>query len=200
MYDSISKLNINPQTENIKTVETIEESETSTTQELNVPDEIVSENIEQVDEIETITAEPVNEIIKEVLEEIKIVVEEKTVATFFTETLTEKKSNLINIPQTELSLHQKISGNKHNDINERINESRVESLKAAIGLNKKIAFVNDLFKENTVEYAKAIDKLNISTDLNEAMRFFNELKHQYSWDNDNENVIELEQLIQKRFR
>ena len=97
-------------------------------------------------------------------------------------------------------MHQKISGNKQADINERYNESKVESLKSAIGLNKKIAFVNELFSENTVEYAKAIDKLNLSVDLNEAMRFFNELKHQYSWDNENENVMELEQLIQKRFR
>ncbi|MEI8204862.1 MAG: hypothetical protein WCH34_17715, partial [Bacteroidota bacterium] len=149
---------------------------------------------------EQIPVQPVNEIIKEVLEEVIIVPEEKVEPTLFTETIIEKKSNLINLPHSEPSLHQKISEHKQFDIHERINESKVDSLKSAIGLNKKIAFVNDLFKENTVEYAKAIDKLNSAIDLNEAMRFFNELKHQYSWNNDNENVVELEQLIQKRFR
>ena len=145
---------------------------------------------------EHIPIQPANEIIKEVLEEVK----EEPQKESFTEPVVEKKSNLINFPPTEPSLHQKIAENKQFDINERINDSKVESLKSAIGLNKKIAFVNELFKENTVDYAKAIEKLNTSVDLNEAMRFFNEFKHQYSWTNDNENVIELEQLIQKRFR
>ncbi|MFI5221629.1 MAG: hypothetical protein ACHQK8_04830 [Bacteroidia bacterium] len=114
--------------------------------------------------------------------------------------LNEPKDNMINIPHTEVSLHEKISVNKQSDLNEKITESRVESLKAAIGLNKKISLVNELFRENTVEYTKAIDKLNSSPDLNEALRYLNELKHHYSWKNDDDLVVELEQLVQKRFR
>lgn len=106
----------------------------------------------------------------------------------------------LNVSYTELSLHEKISGSKQPDLKEKFSDAKVESLKAAINLNKKIAFVNELFKENTVEYAKAIDKLNASADHNEALHYFNELKHQYSWSNDNDLVLELEQLIQKRFR
>lgn len=106
----------------------------------------------------------------------------------------------LNIPHQEL-LHEKISNAKlGHGLKDQISDARVENLKAGITLNKKIAFVNELFKENTVEYAKAIDRLNSSADLNEALRYFNELKHHYAWNNDNELVVDLEQLIQKRFR
>jgi ABC-type transporter Mla subunit MlaD len=100
----------------------------------------------------------------------------------------------------EERLHERISRNLHsaNDFTHHL-ESRVESLKSAISLNKKIAFVNDLFKENTVEYAKAIEKLNTASDKNDALRYFSELKHTYSWDNNDELVKDLENLITKRY-
>lgn len=100
----------------------------------------------------------------------------------------------------ELSLHEKIAGNipTQPDLSERLS-GQVANLKAAINVNLKIAIVNDLFKENTVEYVKAIDKLNNAANYNDAMRFFTELKHTYSWSNENTLVQELEQLVQKRF-
>lgn len=78
-------------------------------------------------------------------------------------------------------------------------QSKVESLKAAITLNMKIAFVNDLFKENTVEYAKAIDTLNNASDLNDALRILGELKYHYSWDEQNEVFKSFENLVVKRY-
>lgn len=102
--------------------------------------------------------------------------------------------------QTEVSLLDKLSATlKTADVYEKITRESQQSLKQAINLNKKIAFVNNLFNENTVEYAKAIEKLNASTTLHEALRYFNELKHQYNWNNDNALVRELEQLIEKRY-
>lgn len=77
--------------------------------------------------------------------------------------------------------------------------AKIESLKSAITLNKKIAFVNVLFGENTVEYTKAIDRLNSATGIDEAMRYYTELKHQYNWDGDSDLVKELQMLVEKRF-
>ena len=212
LYETILKLKSAQHKEITETTKTIVSPVVEPIEEVKIPLEKIEQNSVSMEEFEIKEAElfsqleeeipvqPVNEIIKEVLEEVLLIPEEKNEPTLFTEPIIEKKSNLINLPHSEQSLHQKISENRQFDIHERINESKVDSLKSAIGLNKKIAFVNDLFKENTVEYAKAIDKLNSAIDLNESMRFFNELKHQYSWNNDNENVVELEQLIQKRFR
>jgi hypothetical protein len=103
-------------------------------------------------------------------------------------------------PVAEVSLLDKLSAAMRTpDVVEKIARDQQQSLKQAINLNKKIAFVNNLFNENTVEYAKAIEKLNASSTLHEALRYFNELKHQYSWSNENSLVKELELLIEKRY-
>ncbi len=109
-------------------------------------------------------------------------------------------------PQTteapaEVSLLDKLSATlrTNNDVVEKIAKEQQQSLKQAINLNRKIAFVNNLFNENTVEYAKAIEKLNACSSLHEALRYFNELKHQYNWSNDSALVKDLESLIEKRY-
>ena len=100
----------------------------------------------------------------------------------------------------ELSLLDKLTSNiKTPDVYEKMAREQQQSLKQAINLNKKIAFVNHLFNENTVEYAKAIEKLNSSSSVHEALRFFSELKHQYNWSNENALVKDLEQLVEKRY-
>ncbi len=78
-------------------------------------------------------------------------------------------------------------------------EAPIDNLKTAINLNKKIAFVNELFKENVVEYAKAIDKMNNAEDSTYALQIFNELKQFYQWQNSNELVQELEKLVKRRY-
>lgn len=81
---------------------------------------------------------------------------------------------------------------------ERTIEQPVDSMKSEINLNKKIAFVNELFSENVVEYAKAIDKLNSANGLNDALRIFSEYKHQFNWQTNHELVVELERIIKRR--
>jgi hypothetical protein len=100
----------------------------------------------------------------------------------------------------ELSLHEKIASvlPPKPDLTERI-ISNISSLKSAINVNLKIAMVNELFNESSVEYVKAIDKLNTSENIHEAMRYFSELKHTYNWDSDHALVKELETLITKRY-
>jgi hypothetical protein len=101
--------------------------------------------------------------------------------------------------EATISLLDKLTANMRTpDIHEKISRES-QSLKQAINLNKKIAFVNNLFNENTVEYAKAIEKLNAATGAHEALRYFSELKHQYNWNNENPLVKDLEQLIERRF-
>ncbi len=101
----------------------------------------------------------------------------------------------------EISLHEKIAGTipVKPVLAEKLSGTGITSLKAAINVNLKIALVNDLFKENTVEYVKAIDRLNTSENIHEAMRYFSELKHTYNWDSNNNLVKELEVLINKRY-
>lgn len=118
--------------------------------------------------------------------------------------ITEPKATPLNesIKDKEPTYNEKIALNNPQvsiPLVEKTIEAPIENIKSAINLNKKIAFVNELFKENVVEYAKAIDRLNNATDLNDAFRIQNELKHQYQWENTNELVQDLERLIKRRF-
>lgn len=104
------------------------------------------------------------------------------------------------MPATEISLNEKMAQNKEGFQHaEKIVEPKIDSLKTAISLNKKIAFVNELFKENVVEYAKSIDKINSANDLTEANLIWTELKISHNWSHDNALVKDLEKLIQRRF-
>jgi hypothetical protein len=146
-------------------------------------------------------AEPTLDDLEKLMEEKEIVEDQlpQVQATLPLET-SDVKPNLVVEPSPELSLLDKLSASMRTpDVYEKISREQQQSLKQAINLNKKIAFVNNLFNENTVEYAKAIEKLNASTTVHEALRYFNELKHQYSWSNENLLVKELETLIEKRF-
>ena len=102
--------------------------------------------------------------------------------------------------EDELSFNERIAKNiERYQISDKPVEPKIDNLKTAISLNKKIAFVNELFKENVVDYAKNIDRINNASDINEAMGYFAELKAQYNWLATNELVVELEKLIQRRF-
>ncbi|MCF8429134.1 MAG: hypothetical protein K9G64_03295 [Bacteroidia bacterium] len=104
------------------------------------------------------------------------------------------------MPKTEPSLNEKIAQNLDGfQLSEQVIEPKIDNLKTAISLNKKIAFVNELFKENVVEYAKSIDKINSSNNISEAMLIWTELKITHNWNNENHLVKDLEKLIQRRF-
>ncbi|MCK6609440.1 MAG: hypothetical protein L6Q78_00250 [Bacteroidia bacterium] len=84
--------------------------------------------------------------------------------------------------------------------NNPFSELPIDNIKSEINLNRKIAFVNDLFAENVVDYAKAIDRMNNASSLQEAMLVFGEYKNQYNWKSDNELVVDLERLIRRRHK
>lgn len=153
----------------------------------------ITDNEPTLDDLEKLMEEKENQTLTA---EIPKTEEQPTVV----QTVTNKLEAQAVAPVQEVSVLDKLSaGLRTPDVYEKITKTQQQSLKQAINLNKKIAFVNNLFNENTVEYAKAIEKLNASTSLHEALRYFNELKHQYNWNNENALVKDLEQLIEKRF-
>ncbi len=113
-----------------------------------------------------------------------------------------KPANLnANFVEKEISYNEKIAQKIQPSpipLADKTIEAPIDNLKTAINLNKKIAFVNELFRENVVEYAKAIDKLNTADDRNDALRIFSELRQNNQWQNTNELVQELEKLVKRR--
>lgn len=179
------------------------------------PEESLEEDsFEENEEITDAAEQKINQEVETVAEEISI---KETVITpkkldvpvfetkLVNEEQKEKPVSFFSIgktvmPKTEPSLNdiiaQKLDGFQ---LSEKVIEPKIDNLKTAISLNKKIAFVNELFKENVVDYAKSIDKINSSNNISEAMLIWTELKVAHNWNNENTLVKDLEKLIQRRF-
>ncbi len=80
-----------------------------------------------------------------------------------------------------------------------INKTIISDLKAAIGINEKFFFINELFDGNMKDYNETIDKLNNCSGKDEALAFFIELEAKYQWKDDNEAVVQLKELIGRRY-
>lgn len=100
-----------------------------------------------------------------------------------------------------LSINEKMqaAGNAPS-LGERLQQSAIENLNSAIGLNQKFLFINELFDENTDEYLSAVERLNSKNNLPEAMEIVNtELVDKYKWNMDDKVVNEFLNLIQRRY-
>ncbi len=80
-----------------------------------------------------------------------------------------------------------------------INKTIISDLKAAIGINEKFFFINELFDGNMKDYNETIDSLNGFNNKNEAIDYFNDLKSKNRWKDDNEAVMQLTELIDRRY-
>jgi hypothetical protein len=80
-----------------------------------------------------------------------------------------------------------------------INKTGISDLKAAIGINEKFFFINELFDGNMKDYNDTIDTLNTFADKNEAVDYFTGLKSKNQWKDDNEAVVQLMELIGRRY-
>lgn len=79
------------------------------------------------------------------------------------------------------------------------NLKKIDDLKAAVGLNEKFRFINELFGGNQQEYSIAINQLNTVPDIEEALIYYDTLKNIYNWDTAAECYIKLLELVHRRF-
>lgn len=93
-----------------------------------------------------------------------------------------------------------IFGGEEVRLAERLQKSPIEDLRSAIPLNLKFLFINDLFKQNAEAFQTAIEKINQSDDLEEAMIYIkSNLISTYSWSIEDKNVEQFLDLVERRF-
>jgi hypothetical protein len=112
-----------------------------------------------------------------------------------------KKETMIDLFGNEVpSVHQKISKNKEDQsLASHLQKKKIEDLKAAIGINEKFRFINELFHGNANEYHVAITQVNNFTSRAEAENYIAGLKDVYNWGEDTEIVLEFMELVERRF-
>ena len=98
------------------------------------------------------------------------------------------------------SLHRKIaSANISKTVADKLHRNPIKDLKAAIGINEKFLFINQLFDGNLQDYSSAVEKINSMNDFNAAKQVAAELASQMNWDVNNEHVKNFMELVERRF-
>jgi len=98
------------------------------------------------------------------------------------------------------SINDKLFG-AHTDksIAAKLQKNPIKDLKAAIGINEKFKFINELFEGNLQKYNDGITKLNAFKNSDEATGFLSSLKSEFLWDENTEAFQELNDLVLRRY-
>lgn len=97
------------------------------------------------------------------------------------------------------TLADKFMSEQDKSLAAKMQKNKITDLKAAIGINEKFIFVNELFDGNMQEYNKIIEQLNSFSTRNQAMAVLNTLRQKYSWEEKNPQYKEFQKYIERRF-
>ncbi|MEO8086588.1 MAG: hypothetical protein ABI763_07200 [Bacteroidota bacterium] len=98
------------------------------------------------------------------------------------------------------SLHRKFASNTSSKtLGDKLHHKPIADLKAAIGINEKFLFVNQLFEGNLQHYSSSVERINSTADLNGAKQIAADLAGQLNWDDKNEHVQHFMELVERRF-
>lgn len=98
------------------------------------------------------------------------------------------------------SINEKIQQEKTDySIGARMQESAINDLRSAIGLNEKFLFINELFKGNHDAYHATIDELNALQNKEEAFAVLEKKAAENDWQNNIEIKTKFYHLVERRF-
>jgi methionine-rich copper-binding protein CopC len=86
-----------------------------------------------------------------------------------------------------------------NSVVNKLNSTRIENLKSAIGINDKFYFINELFNGNSQVYEDVIYTLNNFKRFEDAMQYVSTLKYKYEWDIEAEAYQKLLRFLERKF-
>lgn len=102
-------------------------------------------------------------------------------------------------PVAASSINEKLSTSQPQTLAEKLQKKPISDLKAAIGLNQKFLFMNDLFEGENSAYNDAINQLNSFSTIDDAKNHLLELGTRYRWTLENENVVTFTELVERRY-
>ncbi|MDD5572014.1 MAG: hypothetical protein PHD97_12765 [Bacteroidales bacterium] len=206
LYEQFRVLNkINNSTASEKT-ESEEKHET--------PKEVKTENIkkseikEKKEEIKVVPQDKKEEYKTPVIETVTTEEKEEIKTTKKTKTQTpidlfgDSVSILKDKFKTEPTINEKMSGETEDKrVISKIQNQASKDIKAAIGINEKFLFINELFDGNMEDYNEAINFLNENcSELSEAEIYIGKLSEKFSWDKNKSSFGILKNLVEKRFK
>ncbi len=162
--------------------------------------EVVTANLAE----EVITAEntekpPANE---EKVDEIgpEPIVEEAEVETpESSEQMKEDLFSKISADDDSPAIHEKFK-QESPELADQLEHSSIADLKNAIGVNERVAFIDNLFGGDSGAFDEAMSTLNEIKDIVEANQYINSnLKDKFNWEEEDKMVDEFSKLVERRF-
>jgi len=99
----------------------------------------------------------------------------------------------------EETIADKFGSKGDSSIAKKMQQQSIEDLRQAIGINEKFLFINGLFNGDLGRYNKAIDEFNELSTKEGVNAHFLELKIHNQWSDDNEGVVKLKALLDRKF-
>jgi hypothetical protein len=182
-----------------------EEQEVETVIQSTEKEVFIEEIQEPVDpeeqEVETVMHQ--EETLTEMHDEILETVEEKKAEKDQEIAPEEKKETKSTIDlfstSAEPSLGERLKSDSQITIADKIKKEYINELREAIGINEKFLFINELFNGDMARYNKIIDELDALKTMEGVNTYMLELKIQSQWKDDNQALIKLTELLNRKF-
>lgn len=86
-----------------------------------------------------------------------------------------------------------------NSISSQIAERKIDTLSGAFGINQRLLYINELFDGSGEEFSDAVKMLDTQAGLDAASSKVEELAFKYSWNPEEEAVLEFLAIIKRRY-
>jgi len=98
------------------------------------------------------------------------------------------------------SLNEIVSGFKPDEsIGLKLQHASVSDLMKSIDMNLKFLFVKNLFKGNGSAFTEEINRINSIGKLHDAIKYVDEIRNKYNWDDKSEAYTELYKLVLRKY-
>lgn len=110
-----------------------------------------------------------------------------------------EKQVIMDLFASEIPVSTDIAGNESKAIVNKIQGKSISDLKAAIGINEKFQFINELFDGNMQEYNAALTQLDTLANFDEALVYTDSLRDIYRWKDDSPVLNNFMDLLKRRY-
>lgn len=90
-------------------------------------------------------------------------------------------------------------GMPDNSVANKLQQKPLADIRAAIGINEKFLFINELFNGNLNEYNQAIQALNTAQNLARGLEIFEAYRSRYGWNPKLASFLKLRDLVERRY-
>jgi len=147
---------------------------------------------------EVIIAENNDNLIEESkseIEDLPKAVEEKTEAV----TTFQQESGPDLFSTNQATISDRFEGKDEKSLADKLQQSKLNDLRSAIGINEKFLFINELFSGDMGRYDKTLDELNSMQSKTGLDTFFMELKIEKQWNEEEDAFVKFKELVDRKF-